>query len=249
MEKEEQLFRKRIQELAENAYSRDIPLHTDFLTLAEQTVFQNMSATLPPVKFVLSGGFPMSERKVLCFLASYEEELYAPPFVCLKIVPANRRFAEELTHRDYLGAIMNLGIERAMIGDIVLQDGNAWAFVMEKMSRYLAENLTMIRHTSVVTEITADFSELPEPEMEEISGTVSSVRLDSIIALCGRLSRTRAASFIEGEGLCQRGCLHECIAESAGRRDLIDPRHRQISVWRARKSYEKGADICRGVPL
>ena len=62
MEKEEQLFRKRIQELAENAYSRDIPLHTDFLTLAEQTVFQNMSATLPPVKFVLSGGFPMSER-------------------------------------------------------------------------------------------------------------------------------------------------------------------------------------------
>ena len=113
MEKEEQLFRKRIQELAENAYSRDIPLHTDFLTLAEQTVFQNMSATLPPVKFVLSGGFPMSERKVLCFLASYEEELYAPPFVCLKIVPANRRFAEKLTHRDYLGAIMNLGIERA----------------------------------------------------------------------------------------------------------------------------------------
>ena len=78
MEKEEQLFRKRIQELAENAYSRDIPLHTDFLTLAEQTVFQNMSATLPPVKFVLSGGFPMSERKVLCFLASYEKELYTP---------------------------------------------------------------------------------------------------------------------------------------------------------------------------
>ena len=78
MEKEEQLFKKRIQELAQNAYSRDIPLHTDFLTLAEQTVFQNMSATLPPVKFVLSGGFPMSERKVLCFLASYEEELCAP---------------------------------------------------------------------------------------------------------------------------------------------------------------------------
>ena len=188
MEKEEQLFKKRIQELAENAYSRDIPLHTDFLTLAEQTVFQNMSATLPPVKFVLSGGFPMSERKVLCFLASYEEELYAPPFVCLKIAPANRRFAEELTHRDYLGVIMNLGIERSMIGDIVLQEGNAWVFVMEKMSRYLAENLTMIRHTSVITEITSDFSDLPEPETEEVSGTVSSVRLDSVVALCARLS-------------------------------------------------------------
>ena len=207
MEKEEQLFKKRIQELAQNVYSRDIPLHTDFLTLAEQTVFQNMSATLPPVKFVLSGGFPMSERKVLCFLASYEEELYALPFVCLKIAPANRRFAEELTHRDYLGAIMNLGIERSMIGDIVLQEGNAWVFVMEKMSRYLAENLTMIRHTSVITEITSDFSDLPEPETEEVSGTVSSVRLDSVVALCARLSRTKAAVYIEGEKVSVNGAV------------------------------------------
>ena len=176
MEKEEQLFKKRIQELAENAYSRDIPLHTDFLTLAEQTVFQNMSATLPP-------------------------------FVCLKIAPANRRFAEELTHRDYLGAIMNLGIERSMIGDIVLQEGNAWVFVMEKMSRYLAENLTMIRHTSVITEITSDFSDLPEPETEEVSGTVSSVRLDSVVALCARLSRTKAAVYIEGEKVSVNGAV------------------------------------------
>ena len=241
MEKEEQLFRKRIQELAENAYSRDIPLHTDFLTLAEQTVFQNMSATLPPVKFVLSGGFPMSERKVLCFLASYEEELYAPPFVCLKIAPANKRFAEELTHRDYLGAVMNLGIERSMVGDIVLQDGIAWAFVMEKMSSYLTENLTMIRHTTVVTEITADFSELPDPETEEISGTVSSVRLDSITALCGRLSRTKAASLIEGEKVSVNGAVCTNVSLNLhGGGDLIDPRHWQIPVRKAGKFTKKG---------
>lgn len=65
----------------------------------------------------------------------------------------------------------------------------------------------MIRHTSVVTGITADFSELPEPEMEEISGTVSSVRLDSVIALCGRLSRTRAASYIEDEKVSVNGAV------------------------------------------
>ena len=60
-------------------------------------------------------------------------------------------------------------------------------------------NLTMIRHTSVITEITSDFSDLPEPETEETSGTVSSVRLDSVVALCARLSRTKAAVYIEGE--------------------------------------------------
>ena len=252
MEKEEQLFRKRIQELAENAYSRDIPLHTDFLTLAEQTVFQNMSATLPPVKFVLSGGFPMSERKVLCFLASYEEELYAPPFVCLKIVPANRRFAEELTHRETISGSnsMNLGILEGHDRDIVLQDGMCWAFVMEKMSRYLAENLTMIRHTSVVTEITADFSELPEPEMEEISGTVSSVRLDSVIALCGRLSRTRAASYIEGEKVSVNGAVCTNVSLNLRGGEILSIRGIGNSpVWRISEPHEKGADICRGVPL
>ena len=74
MEKEEQLFKKRIQELAVLAYERDIPVHTDFLTLNEQAVFQSVSATLPPVKVVFAGGSPMSERKVLCFLPSYMEE-------------------------------------------------------------------------------------------------------------------------------------------------------------------------------
>lgn len=171
MEKEEQLFRKRIQELAENAYSRDIPLHTDFLTLAEQTVFQNMSATLPPVKFVLSGGFPMSERKVLCFLASYEEELYAPPFVCLKIAPANPAFCggadtQGLSRCDHESRHRAVHDRRYCSAG-----GECLGFCHEKMSRYLAENLTMIRHTSVITEITSDFSDLPEPETEEVSGT------------------------------------------------------------------------------
>lgn len=114
----------------------------------------------------------------------------------------------------------------------------------------MAENLTMIRHTSVITEITSDFSDLPEPETEEVSGTVSSVRLDSVVALCARLSRTKAAVYIEGEKVSVNGsCLHKCIVKPAGRRDPVDPRDRKIPVRRAGKSYEKGAYIRRGVPL
>ena len=65
----------------------------------------------------------------------------------------------------------------------------------------------MIRHTSVITEITSDFSDLPEPETEEVSGTVSSVRLDSVVALCARLSRTKAAVYIEGEKVSVNGAV------------------------------------------
>ena len=71
MEKEEQLLKKRFLELAETCFRRDVPTNTDFLNLSEQTIFQSVSGMLPPVRFVLSGGFESSERKVLCFLPSY----------------------------------------------------------------------------------------------------------------------------------------------------------------------------------
>lgn len=224
MEKEEQLLRKRIQELAETCFKRDIPTNTDFLNLSEQTIFQNVSGILPSVRYILSGGFESSERKVVCFLPSYEEELMIPPFDCLKISPVNRKFAEELTHRDYLGAIMNLGIERSMLGDIVLKDGNAYVFVLKKMSRYLEENLTTIRHTTVTSEMIEEAGEILRPEFEEITGTVSSVRLDSIVALCGRLSRTKAAAYIEAEKVYINGQITTNVSRSLKDGEVISVR-------------------------
>ena len=92
-----------------------------------------------------------------------------------------------------------------MIGDIFLQEGEAYVFVMKKMSRYLAETLTSVRHTTVRVSVCRDVDECLKPEFEEICGTVSSIRLDSIVALCGRLSRTKAAAYIEGEKVSVNG--------------------------------------------
>ena len=224
MEKEEQLLRKRIQELAETCFRRDVPTNTDFLNLSEQTIFQSVSGMLPPVRFVLSGGFESSERKVVCFLPSYEEELVDPPYDCVRIAPLNRKFAEDLSHRDYLGAIMNLGIERSMLGDIVIKDGNAYVFVLRKLSHYLTESLTTIRHTSITAEITDDAGEILKPEFEEIQGTVSSVRMDSIVALCGRLSRTKAAAYIESEKVFVNGQVITNVSRSLKDGEIISIR-------------------------
>ncbi len=226
MEKEEQLLRKRIQELAETCFRRDVPTNTDFLNLSEQTIFQSISGMLPPVKFVLSGGFESSERKTVCFLPSYvsEDEFFEVPFDCLKIAPVNRKFAEELTHRDYLGALMNLGIERSMLGDIVIKDGDAYVFVLKKMSRYLVDSLSTIRHTSVAVEVTEDAGEILKPEYEEIQGTVSSIRLDSIVALCGRLSRTKAAAYIEAEKVFVNGQVMTGVSRTVKEGEVLSIR-------------------------
>lgn len=224
MEKEEQLFRKRIQELAETCYRRDVPVNTDFLNLSEQTIFQGISGMLPPVKFVLSGGFESSERKVVCFLPSYEQELTELPYDCLRIAPVNRKFAEELSHRDYLGAIMNLGIERSMLGDIVIKDGDAYVFVLKKMSRYLMENLMAIRHTTVGVTLAENVGEILKPEFEEVEGTVSSIRLDSIVALCGRLSRTKAAAYIEAEKVFVNGQIVSQVSRTVKEGEILSIR-------------------------
>lgn len=210
--------------MAETCFRRDVPTNTDFLNLSEQTIFQSVSGMLPPVRYVLSGGFESSERKLVCFLPSYEEELMNPPFDCMKIAPVNRKFAEELTHRDYLGAIMNLGIERSMLGDIVMKDGNAYVFVLKKMSRYLVENLTTIRHTTIFAEVTEDAGEVLKPEFEEIVGTVSSIRLDSIVALCGRLSRTKAAAYIEAEKVFINGQVATNVSRNLKDGEIISVR-------------------------
>ena len=210
--------------MAETCFRRDVPTNTDFLNLSEQTIFQYVSGMLPPVRYVLSGGFESSERKVVCFLPSYEEELIDPPYDCVKIDPVNRKFAEELSHRDYLGAIMNLGIERSMLGDIVIKDGTAYVFALKKMSRYLTESLTTIRHTSVTAVITEDAGDILKPEFEEIQGTVSSVRLDSIVALCGRLSRTKAASYIESEKVFVNGQIVTNVSRAMKDGEIISVR-------------------------
>ena len=210
--------------MAETCFRRDVPTNTDFLNLNEQTIFQSISGMLPPVRFVLSGGFESSDRKVVCFLPSYEEELSLPPYDCVKIEPLNRKFAEELSHRDYLGAIMNLGIERSLLGDIVIKDGTAYVFILKKMSRYLTENLTMIRRTSIVAEVIEDAGELLKPEFEEIQGTVSSIRLDSIVALCGRLSRTKASAYIESEKVFVNGQVITNVSRSLKDGEIISVR-------------------------
>ena len=223
MEKEEQIFRNRIQELAGNAYRRDVPVHTDFLTLNEQTIFQTIAGSRPPVRYALAGGYEAAERKVVCFLPSYEEVLWEPPFECLRISPLNAKFAEALTHRDYLGAIMNLGVERSVMGDILVHGTEAYVFVLKEMSRYLAENLVSVRHTSVsVTPCEA--VSVPAPEYDEITGSVSSLRIDSIAALAGRLSRAKAVSLIEGEKVFLNGRLVLSASQPVHEGDILSIR-------------------------
>ena len=93
----------------------------------------------------------------------YEEDF---PIVTLKIAPKSEKFADKLTHRDFLGALMSLGIEREVLGDIVIRDNVGYLFAKEDIAEYIKDSLTEIKHTAVRIN-TAD--SLPEGELYRIA--------------------------------------------------------------------------------
>jgi len=208
MTKEEQLLSNRFIEYAELCYKREVPVYSDFLSLNEQTIFLSTASHFPPVRFRLTGGYEPAERKIACFLPVHQEDTrLEPPISALKVIPSNRKFAQPLTHRDYLGAVMNLGIQRSKIGDILITEYECYILCLKPMVSYLEENLLMVKHTKVERQIENCEHLSMEQRFEQVEGSVASVRLDSILALVYHSSRSKTASLIAAEKVFVNGKL------------------------------------------
>ena len=119
--KEEQQLKNRIKDLADKSFRQNVYTFTGFLGLSEQDLFWKMiqKGELSYAAHKLFGGYEEAERVIVRFGAEddlgYEEDF---PIVCVHIKPLIVKFADALSHRDFLGALMNLGIERSTLGDI-----------------------------------------------------------------------------------------------------------------------------------
>ena len=202
MPTDDALLQKRFLELAEKSYVRGSYTFTNFLSLAEQDIFQRVRREFAHVPCRLFGGC-----EDLC---GYDQPF---PIQCVKAAPLSRKFADKLTHRDVLGALMNLGIDRAQLGDIVVREEAAYLFCTETIAPFLLENLTRAKHT----ELTCSLSEtLPEGSLFTLqpeSCLVSSERADGVAAHVYRLSRNEMAERIRAGKLfvngrrCESGSL------------------------------------------
>ena len=183
-------FRKRLTELAQKADDRGCCTFTDFLGQAELDVFHRLSASLASVASTLFGGAPGCQRQMIRFCAEEsEKDAEEFPIVLLRITPLNKKFADALTHRDVLGALMGLGFERDLLGDIVLRENETFVFLAAHIAPYVLDTLKEIRHTAVRCQVAG---ELPEGSLYKLEREViqaSSPRLDAVIARMYKLSR------------------------------------------------------------
>lgn len=191
MADERELIKKRFSELSERSYSSGIFTFTEFLGLAEQSLLRECERLFAS-GYTLFGGAEGCER-VMARFGSEEELGYSVdfPIVCIKAEPKSQKFADKLTHRDFLGALLNLGIERETLGDIAIIDNVGYIFATEGIADFIISELRTVKHTDVTLS-------LSEPPREALSKTerrmiqANGERLDAVVAKVFSLSRDEA---------------------------------------------------------
>lgn len=209
-EKELQQLKNRFRDLAERSYSQNIYTFTGFLGLSELAVFYQMERELNYAGIVLSGGYAEADRKIVRFgeeaRLGYETSF---PIVCINIRPLMAKFAENLSHRDFLGALMNLGIERSTIGDIKVGEKEAYLFCVDSIAPFICENLEQIKHTHVKCTVVGSITQFLQEEPELIIIQVQSLRIDAVIAKVYNISREKSLELFRAKKVYVDGRLCE----------------------------------------
>ncbi len=196
MEDNKKLIVAKAEDALRICNQKNIPKFVGFLSPAEAAVISSSIKN-----GVFYGGYPTAERTVFGALPDYlEGQFSAFPIIAVEVC-YNKKYS--LSHRDVLGALMSTGVERSTVGDIIIAPGCAVVFVLEDIAGYFIEQVTKIKNVGVVLkrlESIEDLDIINNPKTEEITFTVSSLRLDAIISALTGMGRSKAEQTVE-EGL------------------------------------------------
>lgn len=185
-------FVKRLLDLEDQVDRQQIPFVTPFLTCDQQEIARQV----------------VGERCLLASWGGYDAaeycRMHVAPLWCtqerdFEVVLLKGQYADkyhQLSHRDVLGALMNLGIERNVFGDILVEDGNIYLFCTESIALYLIQNLTQIGRAKVTFSRCED-TLTRDVKIEWRTEVISSMRFDTVVASITHLSRRKAQELIQ----------------------------------------------------
>lgn len=198
---EKDLLLARIDDCISSCEESYLITNTNFLDIYQQSTAVEYLKGKKSVHYDFFGGFEESERKMVVFLPDYAESAdylrenpELSPIVALEI---NKDNFSTLSHRDYLGAVMGLGIKREVVGDIFVTPKGCIMAVSRNVAPYIKENLVSVGRGSVKTEITNSFDSVENNSTYETKRCyVSSMRLDGVLSAAFSLSRNAAVEKI-----------------------------------------------------
>lgn len=197
-ETERKIFLAQISELAERALKLQEPQWTDFLEPPDRQQAQAVLGWNPGVRFNSYGGYAKSERRRIAVYPDYYiVETIQPALAFLEITTKS---PEPLSHRDFLGSILGLGLKREKLGDLLVNFNSCQVILQPELVDFLKIHLQKVGiHPVELTEIDPEQLNPPEQREKVIRSTVASLRLDAIAGLGFGESRTKMVREIRSE--------------------------------------------------
>ncbi len=197
--------------LLEKVSTQECEQSTPFADPRQQEIALQLSRSFPVCGIVFAGGYPGAERaRMLVFPRTRpprEDKSVTPLLISGSYPP------DMLNHRDFLGAILGLGIKREMVGDIICRDAETLVFLVPEMADFVVQHLQQVGrypvNGTIPEQIPLSFIQGQE-RIKEIRGTVASLRLDAVAGLGFGLSRSRITPLVRGE---QVKLNHQAISQ------------------------------------
>ena len=220
---EEALLVRKIEEMCRQAHFSERVRTTHFLSDRQQELAQAGANKAGVSVCCWEGGYADAERKVLVLLA-YKGQEYESPLCCVQLQPLSK--TASLQHRDCLGAILGLGLDRKSVGDILLQkEGSALVFCLPQAAELMQRELSQVgRETVSVSLQDSACHNVEQTEHSLQTATVASLRLDAVLSAMLHCSRDKAAQAIRCGKVEINHCLTESVHTALYEQDLITVR-------------------------
>lgn len=202
---EEKLILAKLNDKIRYCKTRNRIENTDFLNMYQENIIKKELARIKEENYIITGGYEEAESKILVIYPDkltkeIVEQNIKNIIKAIKIVLPNEQKGR-YQHKDYLGTLMQFGLARERIGDIIVYENKAYIIVMQENAEYIRDSLiaTSKFKKSKIEIININEIEVKEKEFEEIKITINSPRLDNFVSEITKTSRNETTKLIEGE--------------------------------------------------
>ena len=197
LEPETKLLFSKALEQAFICENKHMTTFTEFLDPIKTEKFKDIISKNLSIGVDSYGGSDGCERQIISFYQEYTKVSVDDYPIDAVEIEFSGKSLSQITHRDFLGSVLGLGLDRKKVGDIIIFSERAIVFVHKDISLFLTSNLTKVKHVNVNARvISSDLIFAALSEYEEMIVNLSSMRLDSLLSSAFKISRSKAAKMV-----------------------------------------------------
>ena len=195
MQKEDEILLSSIEDKFSQCQSQNIMTSTQFLDPRQAVMAME---SFGKTRHLFFGGYEDAERRIMVFLPDYLADIPAEdqPLAVLRV--SSPKGSRQLSHRDYLGSILALGVNRSVVGDIIVKPNEADIIILKSMGEFFLTNYDQAAHNNLTAQILPiEQLDRGEIRVQEKRDTIASLRLDNFVSSAFNLSRTKAQDAVK----------------------------------------------------